>query len=384
MLKPGVTLNDQDSSSILKNKNGKKIRVMLAVLCFLIIMAGVSLYSIYNLIENDNSKALFQDPNQLVIAPTADQTDTSATGDNQSTEPGNSAITPVPTTTNLETIQYNGKTYARNPNIVNLLFLGIDYTVDRSSLDLGTRSDMVLVCALDTVTKKVTLISIPRDTKTTIKELNKTGKITKTEQNKINTAYHFGNDYAAQNAMDCVQMFLQRQCKLKTKLSFNLNIPVYLYASIDIDGIAPVASAVGGIEVTLAYSIPGVGRNGQTVLLTGDKAANYIRDRHDDPDGDLGRASKEQYFMVKLAKKIKDNGIVNDILSLYSNLQKYVKTNLTTLQMVDFAKILSNVDIDSIQTYTIPGSPANDGTTYFYADEEQTLELLLSIYYNQV
>jgi anionic cell wall polymer biosynthesis LytR-Cps2A-Psr (LCP) family protein len=53
--------------------------------------------------------------------------------------------------------------------------------------------------------------------------------------------------------------------------------------------------------------------------------------------------------------------------------------------MVDFAKILTNTDIDSIQKIMIPGKgDTPNGTYYYYPDEEKTLELLLSVYYNKV
>jgi len=140
--------------------------------------------------------------------------------------------------------------------------------------------------------------------------------------------------------MACVQMFLQRQSNLKTKLGFSLDIPVYLYASIDIDGIAPVASAVGGIQVTLQDSIPGVGEKGQTILLKGAGSRDiYPRQAHT-TGADIGRASKEQDFMMKLAKKDKEHGRRrrgNKTIRPASEICAY---NLTTIQMVDFAKIL--------------------------------------------
>lgn len=361
-------LNDNQKTP--KNRYGKAIRVLLSVFCILIIGVAVAVYSIYSLIKDDNSKSLFINPNKVSIGsePTED-----AGGTVGSATPAASSKP--------ETIEYKGKKYARNPNIVNLLFLGIDYTDDRASMNLGTRSDMMLVCAVDTVSKKISLISIPRDTYAKIYHLNSKGKITKTDHNKINTAYHYGDDFAAENAMACIQIFLQREDE---KLDFDLNIPVYLYASIDIDGIGPVADSVGGVEVTLRDTIPGVGREGDKVLLKGEKAEIYIRDRHNTTGGDLGRASKEQEFMMLLAKKIKDRGIVDNIISLYTSLQKYVKTNLDTVRILDFAKILKNVDIDSIQTYTIPGKSQDKSPYYYLPDDEETLQLILSVYYNQV
>lgn len=358
--------NNQKPNQKPVNRHRKAIRVLLAVFFILILGAGVAVFSIYNIIFDDNSRSLFINPNKISISPSSTQTS------------GNDLASAI---TSAQIIKYNGKTYVRNTNIVNLLFLGVDYTDDRASMNLGERSDMMLVCAVDTVTGKASLISLPRDTYAKIYHLDSKGQVTKTDHNKLNTAYHFGDEYSAENAMACIQTFMQMDDQ---KLGFDLDIPIYLYASINIDGIGPVADSVGGVDVTLTYDIPDVGTAGQTVHLTGDKAAVYIRDRHHDPEGDIGRASKEQSFMMLLAKKIKDRGIVNDIISLYTSLQKYVKTNLTTTQMVDFAKIMKNVDIDSIQSYTIPGSSQSDSPYYYMPDKDEMLKLFLSVYYKEV
>jgi LCP family protein required for cell wall assembly len=321
---------------------------------------------IYHEIKADDPSSLFQNPHKTSI-------------------PQGGASAPVEKP---ETIEYKGKTYIRNNNIVNILFLGIDYTEARAELNLGYRSDVMLVCAVDTATKKVSLISFPRDTYTTVYNIDEnTGKIEKTRQNKINAAFAFGGGpkhFGYQNAMTCVEMFMQRECKLKNKLDFTLNIPVYFYAGIDIDGIAPVAESVGGVEVTLDYDQPGVGKKGDTVLLKGDKAEIYLRDRHNTPGGDLGRADKEQDFIIKLAKKIKSMGAADIILNLYDDLQKYVNTNLNASQMVDLAKILTGVNLDNVDKYTVPGKGDTlNGTYYYMPDEKDVLELLLKVYYKE-
>lgn len=359
-------MNDynNDYEAPVKNRNSKALKVLLAIFCLLIICTGVSLYVIYNHIKGDDPGSLFVNPHRTFA-------------------PQNGASPDMP-----ETLEYNGKTYIRNGDIVNILFLGIDYTEARAELHLGYRSDVMLVCAVDTATKKVSLISLPRDTYTSLYKIDgDTGKITKTVQDKITNAYSFGGgskSLRAVNSMAAVEMFLQRECKLDDKLDFTLNIPVYFYASIDIDGIAPVAGSVGGIEVTLDYDQPGVGSKGDTVLLKGEKAEIYLRDRKNTPGGDLGRAEKEQDFMIKLAKKIKGMGAVDIIVSLYDDLQKYVDTNLNTTQMVDLAKILMGVNLDNTDKYTIPGKGKTlNGTYYYMPDEKATLELLLKVYYKE-
>lgn len=338
------------------------------------ILAGVALYVIYKQVSDDDPSSLLMNTGQMLTpAPIGNAAGGGLTNENAS---------------QTGTITHNGKRYVKNENIVNLLFLGIDYTEERKDLNLGYRSDVMLVCAVDTKTGTASLISLPRDLYTTMYEIDaKTGQITKTKQNRVNAAFAFGGGpkyYGYENAMACVETFLKRECPLETPLDFTLDIPVYFYAGIDIDGIAPVAESVGGVEVKMEYSIPDVGKKGQTVLLKGKKAETYLRDRHNTPGADLGRAKKEQEFMLKLANKIKGMGAADIILSLWDDLQKYVDTNLNTTQMVDFAKILMRVDIDNIQKYTVPGEGSmNGGPYYYYHDEEKTLMMLLDIYYNE-
>jgi anionic cell wall polymer biosynthesis LytR-Cps2A-Psr (LCP) family protein len=359
------------------NKNRRAIKALIAVFCVLV--AGVIAIGIYFIArwKGDDYSSL-QSGSLVVLAPEPNVT---ASDDNARV---NEAPTPTPVQT---TIEYNGSTYAKNDSVVNLVFLGIDSNSDRKKLMMGYRSDMVMVCAVDIASKKATLLSIPRDTSTTMYEIDGSGNIKKTTQNKINAAFSLGGDsfeIRAANSMACVEMFLERRCELNEPLNFELDVPVYLYAAIDMDGIPKVASAVGGVEVTLTESVPSVGRKGETVLLKGQKAVDFITNRKN-TGGDEHRAARQQQFMIALAKKIKSMGPVDMILSLYDELQKYVWTNLSTDQMIDFAKVLTKTNIDSIDIRMVTGEGKTTGGTYYmYHDEEATLQMLLDIYYTKV
>ena len=366
-------------SSKRSNKNSGIIKALLAVFCVLI--AGIIAIGVYFVVRwKDNDYSSLKSASLVMLSP--DETKAPA----QQNTTAESSAKPTATQNNASTIVYNGDTYIKNENVVNLLFLGLDSNSERKQQQMGYRSDMIMVCAVDIDKKKVTLISIPRDTKTTMYKVDSKGKVTDTIQNKINAAFSLGGEdfkVRAANTMSCVQMFLERRCELEQPLDFQLDIPVYLYAGIDMDGITEVASAVGGVEVTLTETVPEVGDKGDTVTLKHQNAIEFLTNRHD-TDGDTHRAARQQQFMIALAKKIKSMGPVDMILSLYDELQKYVFTNLTTDQMIDFAKVLTKTDIDSIDMEMITGEGETvNGTYYMVHDEDATLQLLLNVYYTK-
>ncbi len=352
------------------NRNSKQLKIMLAALGVLVVGLVVVGVVIYGELTSDDYTSLFVETS--APAPGED-VDPNASGI-QTQQPENAKIT------------YNGKTYEKNKDIVNIVFLGIDSTTER---DIGNHSDMILVCAVDTVTKKATLISIPRDTWTDISKIDtKTGKIDEMTQNRLNTAYLFGggpDKYGASNAKACIQNFLERKIKLKTPLNFSLDIPIPFYVSIDMDGITNITDAVGGVEVTLDSTIPDVGKKGKTVNLKGKTAETYLRDRHNTSGADIGRATHQRDFMIQLAKKIKSMNAVDAVTQLWDEFTKYGKTDLDLDQALAFAKILNNVDIDSIQQLAVPGEVGNVGdASVILHDEANTLDMLLSVYYNEV
>lgn len=351
------------------NKNSKQLKIMLIALGVLVVGLVAIGVVIYGQLTNDDYTSLFVQTS----APAAEDIDPAVSGV-QTQAPAESRIT------------YNGKTYEKNKNIVNIVFLGIDSTTER---DIGNHSDMIIVCAVDTVTRKATLISIPRDTWTDISKVDtKTGKISEMTQNRINTAYLFGggpNKYGASNAKACVQKFLEREIELKTKLNFTLDIPVPFFVSIDMDGITNITNAVGGVEVKLDSTIPDVGKKGQTVNLKGLKAETYLRDRHNTNGADIGRAAHQRDFMIQLAKKIKGMNAVEAVTKLWDEFNTYGKTDLNLDQALAFAKILNNVDIDAIEQLAVPGEVGNVGdASVILHDEAGTLDLLLGVYYNEI
>ena len=362
-----------------KNSNSKIIKILLGVLGLLVVGAAVFFILLLGIIKNDDASSLF------VVDSVNDQNKTPQPTQTLAASPSpGQTITPQP-----GDIFYNGEWYDKNENIVNILFLGIDTDAYRRINMMGYRSDVIIVCAVDVEKNTATLISIPRDTRTTVQKVDEnTGDITEVLEWKINTAYSYGGGlekYSYSNAMACVQMFLERNIELEEPLDFKLDIPVFHYASMDMDGIPRVASSVGGVPIKLEVGIPGVGSKGQTVNLKYENARLYLTDRHDVSSGDIDRNRRQQKFLIALAKKIKDMDAPSIITNLYDDLKRYVHTDLDTTQMLDLAKVLMKTDIDAIELYAIPGEGKKISGTYFMLhDEQATLDILLDVYYTKV
>jgi len=357
-----------------RNANSKKLKILLGVLGTLVAGFVVVAILLGLKITNDDYSSLFEDSQ-----PVANFSD-----DNHN----NIIDAPIQTQQN-DVITYNSKSYKKNEAIVNLLFLGIDSDNEREQLQLGYRSDMMMVCAVDTANKTATLLSIPRDTYTDVYKIDyDDGSIEETVKQKLNAAYAYGGGpkrYGASNAKACIQNFLERKCELETPLDFSLDIPISFYASIDMDGITKIAKAVDGVEVTLDQYIPNVGREGETVTLKYANAEEYLRNRHDSAGSDFGRTSHQRTFMIALAKKIKDMGPVDAVTKLWDEFSEFGKTDLSIDQALDFAKILKGVNIDTIEQLTVPGeSKTVDKSSVVLHDEAATLEILLDIYYTEV
>lgn len=110
-------------------------------------------------------------------------------------------------------------------NIVNIALFGID---TRTVKSFKGNSDSIMILSLNTITKKVKIISVMRDTLTPITYNGKTS------YKKINSAYQRGGPELAIKTLNTI---------------FGLDISEY--ATVNFYGMADIIEAVGGIEAEL-------------------------------------------------------------------------------------------------------------------------------------
>lgn len=186
----------------------------------------------------------------------------------------------------------------------SVLMLGVD-TGDFGRTEQG-RSDSIMVATVNPQTKTTTLVSIARDTYTEI--------VGKHKSDKVNHAYAYGG----------VPMAIATVENL-------LDIPIDHYVEINMKGIKDVVDAVGGVEVSNAFSFNYEGSNFPIgkLHLNGEEALKYSRMRYDDPHGDYGRQDRQRRVISGIVDRMKSVNTLTNYSYLFDILGNNTKTDIS-------------------------------------------------------
>ncbi|HEY5507019.1 MAG TPA: LCP family protein [Coriobacteriia bacterium] len=218
------------------------------------------------------------------------------------------------------------------------------YMVLMGSDQRGTvieRSDSLMVARVDPKNKKISIISIPRDSRVAIP-----GKWT----TKINAA----------SALGGVALTIQTVKQLT-------GLPITHYINLNFKGFADVVDAIGGVWVDVPIEIydtqaSGFGKAYATVhkgyqKLDGKHALTFVRTRHTMADSDYGRMRNQQLFIKALASQalslsnvFKASGIIDAVAS---NLD----TDLTPAQLADLVLQFKGMKTGGVDSATAPSAP---------------------------
>lgn len=173
------------------------------------------------------------------------------------------------------------------------------------------RSDTMMIAHITANRKKVYLVSIPRDTYTTIHD--QTGRARSTQ--KINDAF---SEYGPDGAISTVEHLT--------------NLRMAHLAVIDWDGFKALSKAVGGVPVYIprAFYDPKqkVRWDAGEQTLEGAKALAYVRTRYGLLRGDFDRIARQQNFLRSLMKKVLARDTTSNPVRLTRTLTALTK-NLT-------------------------------------------------------
>jgi len=265
----------------------------------------------------------------------------------------------------------------------NILVVGAD--------DSNGNTDTIMVVSLDTKNKTVSMLQIPRDTYTEHASWIK----------KINSALPYGRAAARTEGKSDNEVFDAGIDYLKSSLWKTFGIAIHCYVYMDLAGFREIVDIVGGVTVDVPFRMkyddltpgevlhidlmPGV------QLLNGDKAEQFMRFRQNNDgtgyrDGDIGRLRAQQQFLASLIKKCMRFNL-SQMRQFINTGHKYVRTDLTTLQLAFFAKEFLAIDMSDITIYTAPGEAQsrsvytpgeskNKNYSYYLIYKEEMLEIV--------
>lgn len=275
-------------------------------------------------------------------------------------------------------IVYKGQTYRLNKNITSLLFMGVDKRNLEEKTEEGTggQADVLVVIALDMKTHKTTMTALPRDTFTEVAMYTPAGNYNGMKNTQVCLAYAYGDgkETSCDNTLASVRRIFY-------------NIPIKTYYALDLDGIAAVNDAVGGVDAVSPETIEKF-TEGQSYHLMGNDAERFVRARvHDRVDANMLRLERQKVyakgFLSQMLSSIKHD--LSSAVRIFNDSAPYSCTNLNAARVTYLASELAFGSKPKTEMQTVPGEMAYDGgVPRFNVNEEQFFEQFLSVYYEKM
>lgn len=247
----------------------------------------------------------------------------------------------------------------------NILLLGSDNDGKFNFPALLTQ--VMMVVHVDPDNNRVALVSIPRDSWVHVPEVG--------GMHKIDQAFFLG---ATQHNSfdDGVRL-------ARSTVEQDYGITIDRYAWVGLSGFASVIDTLGGVDIDVTHPIvddvyPDDTGNSRDPFayrrlyiapgpqhLDGQQALEYVRSRHADLVGDIGRTNRQQAVLAALKKKLTLVDVVTHLTQLIGDLQGKVYTDLGPDEMVSFANFGRALSDSAVQHLTLgPGAGQQDYGDY--------------------
>lgn len=236
------------------------------------------------------------------------------------------------------------KLNGENEGRINVLLLG---TAGKGKPGQNL-TDTIMMMSIDTKNKKIALLSLPRDFYANIPETS--------YSTKINSIYQYGIN----NQEDINPM--------KKTVEEITGTPIHYFIILNFDGFKKIIDDIGGINVQVERDIydpkyPGPNYSYElfeikkgTRLMDGETALKYARERHDDPEGDFGRAKRQQQIMQATKNKIFSIQTIFDPFALnkiIDDLGENIRTNIKLEEMKGFVELSKKCDTQNITNVVV-------------------------------
>ena len=276
-----------------------------------------------------------------------------------------------------KTVVVDGISYFPRQDITVVLVMGIDQYGPAAGSGFYTNpgaADVDILVIFDEVSQKINMLYLNRDTMLEMPVLGVGGKKAGTYYGQLALAHTYGSGLqdSCENTREAISEFLG-------------GIQIDYYVSMNMDAIAIMNDAVGGVTVNVTEDFSEVDPSitmGQ-LTLRGEQAINYVRTRKDVGDQlNLTRIQRQKEYILGFSDALRDKQQTDAgfVLSVYGDVEPYTVTDCTTKVLNSLANKYANYEMGQIVS---PEGENVMGEKYFefYVDEEKLFDTVLELFY---
>lgn len=254
--------------------------------------------------------------------------------------------------------------YSSSSDSINFLLMGVD-SKDVSE-ESNVRTDTLMVFNVDKSNGEISVLSIPRDTRTAIEG--------RKNKEKINHAHVYGGP---ELTLDTVSNLL------------NLDLEYYVVA--DYNFVKEFVDLVGGVEINVPMNMHYEDPTAEPPLyidleeglqtLNGDKSLQYLRFRKGYKNADLGRIDAQQGFVKSLINQTLKAKNILKVPQMYIAYNDYITTNIPLGTIAKYGLRFNKYDLANMNTEILPGEAKNiGGLSYYVHSVEKTKQLVQEMF----
>ena len=227
-------------------------------------------------------------------------------------------------------------------------------------------TDTMLLLQFNPETKKLTALSIPRDTRTVVEGRGVT---------KINTANVAGGPALS----------------AKTTSELLNGVAIDRYIRINVQGVEKLVDALGGVTVYVPKNMKYQDDSQHLYInlkagkqhLNGNQALQLLRYRHDET-GDIGRIQRQQLVMRSLMEQVVNPGTLARLPQILSVVQSHIDTNLSTEEVMALAAFGVQTNRSNVQMLMLPGrfSEAGEYRTSYWLPDKDRIATMVTQHFN--
>lgn len=259
---------------------------------------------------------------------------------------------------------------------INILVLGIKVLtsdLDEEQLmseDLGYHalvnsfeglSDTMLLVRFDPNEEKLSVLSIPRDTKVYLEGHG---------NRKINHANDYGGPALTASAVS----------------ELLGGVEIDRYVRVNVQGIEKLIDALGGVNVFVPKDMKYNDFSQHLYIdlkkgqqhLDGEKAVQFLRYRYDDL-GDISRVQRQQVLMRALVEQALKPGTIVKIPKILDVIKSHLDTNLTVKELMALSNFAAQTERSDMQMMMLPGNfnSPEENVSYWVPDSDRIQNLMV-------